>query len=715
LKWSRVAGERMVQRRQLEPTMPSPLDIIVHTPLWVWPLFALVLWLGWSARKPRTVHPLRLAALPLVGLGVTIAGVVQSAAPAFTLVGWLVGLLLSLPIGHAVGRRREVRRQDGRVWIAGSWFLLGFALSIFVARYALGVTFGVWPRLALQPAWIAGAGAVGGVIAGIGLGWLAGLLVRGRWVGRALLAGAVVPPMALAGFAGVIAFSSPAPVPRLAAGDSLPGVERWNLAEIPPVQRVPARDGAPLTYRLYPGRADRAVVLVHGSSGTNISMHKAAQALQGAGATVYAISLRGHGGSGTVNGDISYLRQLGDDLLDFVKATGLESSKVHRTLAGFSSGGGFVLRAASGRDRGLFDAYLAISPYIAQDAPTTRPNAGGWVSVAVPRVIGLSLLQAFGLPWFQDLPVIRFATDAPPSDSRTPVYSFRLAAGLQLPGDWRAEIGRIARPTAVIVGERDELFNAAAFAPLFKELNPRIAVSLQPGLGHLDMIADPRGTAVIASAWQRLADAALPPQRAERFDMKVREDMFAGFDDDEKAFERAMALIERTLAVHPDHAEALVWRGTGRLFLAGQAFGRRAFAEGMRLQAEGLADLERGVALDDSIATRGARAPVLVIYAAALRRHDRALADRLTTTAIGDFEFMVAREQARWGELASHNRGELLGGLAQGWLQIDDPAKAAPYLDRMIAELPNTPYAKAAAQRRADPASKAALTCLGCH
>jgi hypothetical protein len=197
--------------------------------------------------------------------------------------------------------------------------------------------------------------------------------------------------------------------------------------------------------------------------------------------------------------------------------------------------------------------------------------------------------------------------------------------------------------------------------------------------------------------------------------MKVREDMFAGFDDDEKAFERAMALIERTLAVHPDHAEALVWRGTGRLFLAGQAFGRRAFAEGMRLQAEGLADLERGVALDDSIATRGARAPVLVIYAAALRRHDRALADRLTTTAIGDFEFMVAREQARWGELASHNRGELLGGLAQGWLQIDDPAKAAPYLDRMIAELPNTPYAAAAATRRADPASRAPLTCLGCH
>jgi len=88
---------------------------------------------------------------------------------------------------------------------------------------------------------------------------------------------------------------------------------------------------------------------------------------------------------------------------------------------------------------------------------------------------------------------------------------------------------------------------------------------------------------------------------------------------------------------------------------------------------------------------------------------------RIVRCGIGDFEFMVAREHPRWPGLAAHDRGELLGGLAAGWLQLDEPVKAAPYLERMIAELPNTPYAKAAAERRADPRSKAALTCLGCH
>jgi hypothetical protein len=42
-----------------------------------------------------------------------------------------------------------------------------------------------------------------------------------------------------------------------------------------------------------------------------------------------------------------------------------------------------------------------------------------------------------------------------------------------------------------------------------------------------------------------------------------------------------MALIDRTLAANPNHAQALTWRGSGRMFMAGQAFRRGATAEGM--------------------------------------------------------------------------------------------------------------------------------------
>ena len=483
------------------------LQIVRNTPLWVWPLMALVVWLGVLGLRTRTLPLWRLAVLPAVGLVLSFAGLGQAVQPALAGVAWLAALAVALPLGDLLGRRRTVRRlEDGRLEIAGGWFMLVFGIGIFAARYALGVVFGMAPSLRADPAWIAVAGGVGGFVAGLGLGWLGGVGGRSsRWIRRLRWAPAIFLLTVAAGLGGAIAFSSPGELPRLLAGDSLPGMSTWNMAELPPVQRVMARDGAPLAYRVYPARPDRAVVLVHGSSSASISMHKTAQALQAAGATVYSISLRGHGGSGTAIGDTSYRSQLDDDLMDFLKATGLTDPKIQRTLIGFSSGGGFVLRAASGANRQAFDAYLAISPYIAQDAPTTRPASGGWASVAVPRVIALTVLDGFGMPWFQGLPVVRFATASGPSENRTPAYSFRLAAAFQLSRDWRREIARIDRPTIVAVGANDELFRAEQYAPLLKELNPQISVEVVPGLGHLDMIAQERACTAIAALWRRLS------------------------------------------------------------------------------------------------------------------------------------------------------------------------------------------------------------------
>ena len=78
-------------------------------------------------------------------------------------------------------------------------------------------------------------------------------------------------------------------------------------------------------------------------------------------------------------------------------------------------------------------------------------DAGGWAGVAVPRIIALSLLDGIGLPWFQGLPAVHFATDAKASNSRTPVYSIRLASSLQLGRDWRGVLSRISAPTEIVV------------------------------------------------------------------------------------------------------------------------------------------------------------------------------------------------------------------------------------------------------------------------
>ena len=208
-----------------------------------------------------------------------------------------------------------------------------------------------------------------------------------------------------------------------------------------------------------------------------------------------------------------------------------------------------------------------------------------------------------------------------------------------------------------------------------------------------------------------LSLAALAQQR---FDDKVRSDMFAGFDGNRASLDRAMQLLESTLAAEPDHAEALIWRGAGRLFLSGEAFTMNAFDVGQRLSNQGLADLERAYRLrPEAIGVRAARAPALLPFARGLRPFNQAEADRLTATAIGDFEFVMAA--SNWDTLGGHARGELLGGLATAWLDLGQPAKAMPYLDRMVGELAGSPYAANAALRRADPSARTPLTCLGCH
>jgi len=62
-------------------------------------------------------------------------------------------------------------------------------------------------------------------------------------------------------------------------------------------------------------------------------------------------------------------------------------------------GGGFVLRAIGTPDEKLFDRFIMISPALPQSAPTIRPNTGGWVSVAKPRIVVLAMLNRLGIDW----------------------------------------------------------------------------------------------------------------------------------------------------------------------------------------------------------------------------------------------------------------------------------------------------------------------------
>ena len=235
-------------------------------------------------------------------------------------------------------------------------------------------------------------------------------------------------------------------------------------------------------------------------------MHPLAKALRDAGASVYAPVVRGHGNFGRT-GDIDYIGQLEDDLADFVAVLRPLHPSASFSLIGFSSGGGFVLRAIATPDEKLFDRFIMISPALPQSAPTIRPDTGGWVSVAKPRIIVLSLLNQLGIDWFNGLPIVAFAT-SPEAPNLTSVYSFRLAVDFGAPRNYLTALGRSRRPAALLVGGADELFYPDRFAPLFEPVRPDLRVTIVPGIGHIGMTVTPAGIAAVQKSFLDLTAPA---------------------------------------------------------------------------------------------------------------------------------------------------------------------------------------------------------------
>jgi alpha-beta hydrolase superfamily lysophospholipase len=274
-----------------------------------------------------------------------------------------------------------------------------------------------------------------------------------------------------------------------------------DFSAVPPHQTSLARDGTALAWLHYPPTAQaatptRRVVLVHGSSARGRSMHPMAQALAAAGYDVASLDMRGHGDSGP-RGQASYIGQLEDDIEDFMRAQAWPGPT---TLVGFSSGGGFVLRFAGSSQAQLFDRYLLLSPFLHQDAPTARPGNGGWVSVGLPRVIGLSVLNTLGITWWNHLPTLRFGLNDFARVHLTEQYSHTLATNFRPHANYAQDIQRIARPLRILAGSEDELFDGTQYAQIFEAAGHPVPVELVPSINHMGLTLDAPALGAVVKA-----------------------------------------------------------------------------------------------------------------------------------------------------------------------------------------------------------------------
>lgn len=297
--------------------------------------------------------------------------------------------------------------------------------------------------------------------------------------------------LVLAMLSGAVAFGGPKwPPPMASISDPFQAVD---FSSLPKPLTYAAADGTRLAYRRYApagqGGSKGSVVLVHGSSGSSASLHPLAQAFAASGYHAFALDMRGHGDSGP-RGRIAYVGQLEQDVEAFVHAV---APPQPATFAGFSAGGGFVLRFAGGATQTLFHDYLLLSPFISQDAPNHRPGNGGWANVGVPRIVALSVLNRLGVHALDDLPVVRFAVQPQAKAALTPEYSFPLATNFRPQRDFAANIEAVGQPCSIVAGADDEVFDSSRLEGIVRALGKDWPVALVPELGHIALTLDPRG------------------------------------------------------------------------------------------------------------------------------------------------------------------------------------------------------------------------------
>lgn len=271
-----------------------------------------------------------------------------------------------------------------------------------------------------------------------------------------------------------------------------------DYSAIPDLQSYTARDGSKLQYRHYESSSETntVVILIHGSGWHSMQFLSIASHISDQGiAHVITPDLRGHGFNPERRGDIDYIGQLEDDLADLISVLRKDYPNAQMVLGGHSSGGGLAVRFAGSDYNTLIDAYILLAPFLKYNAPTAKPNSGDWAQPLTARIIGLGLLNPFGVTAFNHLEVIRFSMPdhvlkANYGHTATTSYSYRLNTAYAPRDDFRTDLSQISQPLLVIAGTEDEAFYVERYEETIAAYTSTGTYISVEGVNHMGALTD---------------------------------------------------------------------------------------------------------------------------------------------------------------------------------------------------------------------------------
>lgn len=122
-----------------------------NTPLWVYILFAYLLWVGFKNTKTRTVSIKKILIIPAVFLSMSLESLISHFRLSMVSVSiWCIAILIGTMIGRLLVATRHIQvdRTRQQIKLKGDWIMLLVMLMIFFSKYYFGYQLGMDPKLA---------------------------------------------------------------------------------------------------------------------------------------------------------------------------------------------------------------------------------------------------------------------------------------------------------------------------------------------------------------------------------------------------------------------------------------------------------------------------------------------------------------------------------------------------------------------------------------
>ena len=160
------------------------IEILSHTPRWIFALFFGLIYLGFQQSKVRSVTVKRFVILPIAMVGLSFSGVWSTfGSGTLALPCWTGAMVAGTALAQLLGSARNVSYStETRTFkLPGSWLPLFLMMAIFFTKYAVGISLAQNPGLLEIPGFVGIASATYGFWSGIFFGRMVSILnVHGK-------------------------------------------------------------------------------------------------------------------------------------------------------------------------------------------------------------------------------------------------------------------------------------------------------------------------------------------------------------------------------------------------------------------------------------------------------------------------------------------------------------------------------------------------------